>query len=114
MKHDKGLQYRTKQYTTEVQPIIERIQSLIKNLRGNIFLAKRISQPENLNDYVKYELTERTPVQSTPDVTFFFETAINKKSIAKFLNSCRQAEQLEISEEELIKKFQAGLESKLA
>lgn len=113
IKHDESLQHQMKQYTAEIQPVTERIQALTKNLRGNIFLAKRINQPESLNDFVQYELTERTPVQSAPDAIFFFETVINQDSISEFLNACRQADQLEIDGDELIKEFQTGLENKL-
>ncbi len=92
IKHDESLQHQMRQYTAEIQPVTECILALTKNLKGNIFLAKRINQPENLNDFVRYELTERTPVPSTPDKTFFYETTLNKKKhrkISKILRTCR-------------------------
>ncbi len=87
-----------RQYASEAQPIIDSIRKLLVNLKGKNFRACRINQPENLNDYVQYEKTTRTPVESTPDITVFYDANMSKNDIAGFLNSCDPSNQIEMDE----------------
>lgn len=73
-------------------------------------MARRINQPENLNDYIQYEMTTRTPVGSTPDITVFYNTNMSKKDIAGFLNSRNPPNQVEMDEDEWIGKLKNRLE----
>lgn len=93
INRDPCLQDAIRQYASEAQPIIDSIRRLLANLKrkfflkGEIFRVRRINQPENLNDYVRYEMTTRSPVASTPDITVFYQTNMRKKDITGFLNS---------------------------
>lgn len=81
------------------------------NLKGKIFRAYRINQPETLNDYVRHEMTTRTPVESTPDTTVFYATDISKREITGFLNAFDPSNQIGIDEDEWIGKLKNKLEA---
>lgn len=98
------------QSALEVQPVIENIKKLLTNLKGKIFMAHRINLPENLNDYVQYEMTTRTPIESTLDITVFYHTNMRKKDIIGYLNSCDPSNLVEFSEDEWIGKLKNRLE----
>lgn len=81
------------------------------NLKGKIFRAYRINQPETLNDYVRYEMTARTSVESTPDTIVFYSTDISKREITGFLNAFDPSNQIGIDEDEWIGKLKNKLEA---
>ncbi|KXK32965.1 MAG: hypothetical protein UZ01_00387 [Candidatus Brocadia sinica] len=108
---DTSLQEVIGQYALEIQPVIENIKKLLADLKGKIFMAHRINKPENLNDYVRYEMTTRTPVESTPDTTVFYATDINKHEITGFLNFCDPSNQFEMDEDKWIGKLKNKLEA---
>ncbi|MBE7547032.1 MAG: hypothetical protein HS127_07860 [Planctomycetia bacterium] len=114
---DPCLRDATRQYASEAQPIVDSIRKLLTNLKGKffhkgeIFRVHRINLPENLNDYVLYEMTTRTPATSTPDITVFYQTNMRKKDITEFLNSCDSSNQVEMDEDKLIGKLKKRLEA---
>ncbi|MCZ7624137.1 MAG: hypothetical protein M5U24_16965 [Candidatus Kuenenia sp.] len=114
---DPCLQDAARQSASEAQPIIDSIRKLLTNLKekfflkGEIFRAHRINLPENLNDYVRYEMTTRTPVALTPDITVFYQTNMRKKDITGFLNSCDPSNQVEMDEDKWIGKLKNRLEA---
>ncbi|WP_347275453.1 hypothetical protein [Candidatus Kuenenia sp.] len=116
VNRDPYLQDAIRQYASEAQPIIDSIRKLLLNLKGKFFLkgkifrVRSINQPENLNDYVRYEMTTRSPVASTPDITVFYQTNMRKKDITGFLNSCNPSNQVEMDGDKWIGKLKNRLE----
>ena len=114
---DTCLQDAIRQYASEARPIIDSIRKLLAGLKGKfffkgkIFMVRRINQPENLNDYVRYEMTTRSPVASTPDITVFYQTNIRKKDITGFLDSYVPSNHIEIDEGEWLSKLKNSLEA---
>ena len=109
MNSDPSLQDAIRQYACEAQPFLENINKLLSNLKGMVFFGRRIDLPENLNDYVRYEMTLRTPAASTQDATVFYRTNMRKKDITVFLNSCAPSNQIEIDENKWISKLKTRL-----
>lgn len=98
-----------RQYASEAQPIIDSIKKLLVNHKGKFFRACRINRPENLNDYVQYEKTTRSPVETTPDTTVFYDTNMSKHETAGFLHSCNPPNQVEMDEDKWLNELKDRL-----
>ena len=76
-------------HKAEYGSLLEELRGLVKE-GGEVYLPKRSSEAENLNDYIESDLTVRVPVEGSPDELFFEHVEIDPAMIqASDLKQCR-------------------------